>query len=1021
MRPVKIYMSAFGPYPGIQTVDFTELEGRSFFLIHGPTGSGKTTILDAMCFALYGSTSGAQRNGKQMRSDYADLSTITEVVFDFTIGKEVYRIKRHPEQDRPKKKGAGTTVMNSNATLWKRSGTESDREEGTVMASGTVKVTEAVERLLGFKNHQFRQVVMLPQGEFRELLTANSAKRQEILETLFHTELYRRIELCLKESAKKLENELKALSERKQWILKESKAETREALQQQYDEHQLYLKELGAKKTAGEQALRKAQAELTAGQQTQDKIRERNDAQNVVSKLEARTKDMDLKRHKLNRARLALSLVDAEKSLKSRQVEAHKAAQNYATRIQQQKTAADAKEKADKQLAAEKKKETERETARREVTRLDDINEKVKALEVARRPVQKAREEVKSAENKHSKARETLTAIQFQIEKQTTARDKAQHLAGQLAALEYRYKEANNIFEKRKTLEQYRQQLNKALTAYQQAYATFGKAEGNYEKTKKELTLLQEAWNNGQAAILAGKLILGKPCPVCGSTEHPTPTRSDARLPSEEDIKNKQQELKDYEIAHENARKVLKETENKKLNITLRVEDLENALGEKAEVDLTTLQNDAKEAQRLWTEAKQAEKVFTTLYRQLEDLKEKEKAASNFVDTTNKYLQEAHLNLANAQATLQERESAIPAELRDLQALQWAQAKARKRRDQLLSAYEQAQQDAGNAAAALARANSEVQSATDTLQAAQKHAGDEERNLRQRLDEAGFKGFSDYTEAKRPPKEIQTLEENLQTYDQNLSAARDRLKRAREAAEGLMEPDLETLGAAVTDAQTAFNHILSQETEARLQIKREKEWLDSLSELQKSLHKMEGHYTLLGHLSDVANGKNAYGLTFQRFVLGALLDEVTAAATKRLSLMSRGRYHLHRTLDRARRNAAGGLELEVFDTYTGVSRGVATLSGGETFLASLSLALGLADVVQSYAGGIHLDTIFIDEGFGTLDTESLDFALRTLIDLRESGRLVGIISHVSELKERIDARLEISPAERGSTARFQLA
>jgi len=170
----------------------------------------------------------------------------------------------------------------------------------------------------------------------------------------------------------------------------------------------------------------------------------------------------------------------------------------------------------------------------------------------------------------------------------------------------------------------------------------------------------------------------------------------------------------------------------------------------------------------------------------------------------------------------------------------------------------------------------------------------------------------------------------------------------------------------------------------------------------------------------VAMGKNRYGLTFQRFVLGALLDDVAVAATGRLKLMSRGRYHLQRTMDRARSNAAGGLELEVFDTYTGVARGVATLSGGETFLASLSLALGLADVVQSYAGGIHLDTIFVDEGFGTLDPEALDFALRALIDLQKGGRLVGIISHVPELKERIDARLEVQPAEKGSTACFRL-
>jgi exonuclease SbcC len=184
---------------------------------------------------------------------------------------------------------------------------------------------------------------------------------------------------------------------------------------------------------------------------------------------------------------------------------------------------------------------------------------------------------------------------------------------------------------------------------------------------------------------------------------------------------------------------------------------------------------------------------------------------------------------------------------------------------------------------------------------------------------------------------------------------------------------------------------------------------------------LEERFAVLGRLSEVANGKNQYGVTFQRYVLGALLDDVTIAATQRLQLMSRGRYQLQRTMERAHSRAAGGLELEIFDAYTGLERGVATLSGGEIFLASLSLALGLADVVQAYTGGIHLDTIFVDEGFGTLDPETLDYVLRSLIDLQQGGRLVGIISHVPELKERIDARLEVQLAERGSVASFKLA
>jgi len=1021
MRPLKLKMTAFGPYAGKQVVDFTALEGRSFFLIHGPTGSGKTTILDAMCFALYGTTTGSLRNGKQMRSDHADISTTTAVTFDFSIGSDAYRIQRNPEQERPKKKGTGTTIMNSNATLWKITETGSQGEEEKVLASGTIKVTEEVEKLLGFKSHQFRQVVMLPQGEFRELLTANSAKRQEILETLFHTELYHTIELSLKQSARALEKDLQKTVERRQWVLKEAEAGTPEELKERYHEHKKHLEELAGKIKESEKVLKKAQADLTAGRQTLEKIREKEDAQRALSKLESRAADMDRQRNRLARARQALSIVDAEKSLLARRAEAKSAAKVYEHKLKQQQLAAVAKKEAENTLAAEKAKETRREAARREVNRLEELDEKVKALEDARKSMHKARQENETAEKEQIKARQHLNAIQGEIEKKTVERDRAAAISGQTAALELKLKEAEQLTEKRKSLEKLRVELNKVLKEYRQAEENYRRAEGKLEQTKKELYSLQETWNKGQAAILADKLTPGSPCPVCGSLEHPTPARSDSHLPSEEDIKAKQEQVNNCEDAREKARRNLKKIEDKKLNITIKVEDLENTLGEKAGIDLSNLQTAAENARKMWAKAKQAEETLSTLNRQLEILKEKEKKAGELADKGNTALQKANLSLGNARATLREREAAIPEDLRNLQSLKRAQQKAREHRDQLMAAYEQAQKAAADAAAALVKADSEARAAWETLQAANDRAREEEDSFQQRLKEAGFADANDYEKAKGSQEEIKSLEETLKKYDENLSAAKDRLQRAQRTAEGLVEPDLDKLTESATIAEQAYNRLLKKETEYGLQIKREEKWLRDILELDNSLEKLENRYAILGHLSDVANGKNAYGLTFQRFVLGALLDEVTAAATKRLKMMSRGRYHLHRTMDRARKNAAGGLELEVFDTYTGISRSVTTLSGGETFLASLSLALGLADVVQSYSGGIHLDTIFVDEGFGTLDSESLDFALKTLIDLRESGRLVGIISHVSELKERIDARLEIQQVEKGSSARFHLA
>jgi exonuclease SbcC len=202
------------------------------------------------------------------------------------------------------------------------------------------------------------------------------------------------------------------------------------------------------------------------------------------------------------------------------------------------------------------------------------------------------------------------------------------------------------------------------------------------------------------------------------------------------------------------------------------------------------------------------------------------------------------------------------------------------------------------------------------------------------------------------------------------------------------------------------------------QIENEKEWISKLSHQQEKTAALKEQYAVMGELARVANGGNPFGLTLQRFVLGALFDDVARAATARLRIMSRGRYMLQRTMERSRANAAGGLELEVFDEYTGYSRSVSTLSGGESFLASLALALGLADVVQAHSGGTYLETIFVDEGFGTLDPEALEEALKALLELQSSGRLVGIISHVPELRDRLDARLEVLPTDKGSVARF---
>jgi len=267
---------------------------------------------------------------------------------------------------------------------------------------------------------------------------------------------------------------------------------------------------------------------------------------------------------------------------------------------------------------------------------------------------------------------------------------------------------------------------------------------------------------------------------------------------------------------------------------------------------------------------------------------------------------------------------------------------------------------------------------------------------------------------------IEELEKAINEFNNKLHEAGERLRRARKETTGLEKPELEPIETKCDEIRNKIEDAHKRSGELNNYIRQVETALTAAGKIEKEISRKEAYYGSIGKLADVASGKNNFNITFERFVLATLLDDVLMQASTRLQMMSNGRFDLQRLEGVDDRRKAGGLELVVYDTYTGTTRPVNTLSGGEGFLASLSLALGLADVVQSYAGGIKLDTMFIDEGFGSLDPESLELALRALVDLQKEGRLVGIISHVPELKERVDVRLEVIPGKRGSRARFVL-
>jgi exonuclease SbcC len=1020
MRPLKLTMTAFGPYAGTETVDFGRLGDNTLFLIHGPTGGGKTTILDAMCFALFGRTSGAERDGRQMRSDYVEPSVATEVTFDFALGAEAYRVRRVPEQEVLKRRGTGTTKMPPAATLWRRTGLADDAAEGTVAASDWRRVTEALEGLLGFRYEQFRQVVILPQGDFRRLLLAKSDEREKIMATLFQTELYRRIEEFFKQAARAAEEEARKLADKRDWLLQEAAAESAEELKIRLAGDAAGLLALAAQTAEARLALQAAQERLAAARRLEELFAERARAAAVLAGLEGRAADMAAQRSELARARQAAQLADLAALAATRRQEEEQAAAGLAKAEAGLAAALTDKEGADGALAAERKREGERKAAAEEVSGLTALGEKLGQLAKAREALQAAEEKARLAGAGCEQARKAREEDLAKLAAGREAREGLLAEAYKVPALESAAREAAELVANCGLLAALRgewQEISRRHTALAETVAGL---EEDLAAARERCAAVDRRWRQGQAARLARELAPGEACPVCGSTHHPAPALHTDDVPETAALEAEQSAAGALEEELAGKRRELTEAAQALGRVTERGNNLRQLVGDRAKESIDGLRRAADGLAAELAKARQAAADLERQERLLAISTREVEGREPMLAAAEAAAREAAAAAGEARAVLAEREGAIPEALRPPGRLAAELAAATARRDGLEQAWTQAQAAAAGAAEKAAGLTAGLAAARNGLDAAKRNAAAERERFKMRIAEAGFADEADFAAASRPAGTVAALEKGLADYDAALAVARDRERQAAQATAGLERPDVTAAAEAAGKAQAASDALVAEQARLAGGVEKQEQWLKQLEALATETAAREAEYAVLGRLAQVANGQNPQRVSFHRFVLQALLDEVTGAANNRLKKMSRGRYALRRMEEPIDRKQAGGLDVEIEDAWTGVSRHAATLSGGETFLASLALALGLADVVQGYSGGVYLDTIFVDEGFGMLDPEALDMALQALVELQAHGRLVGIISHVPELKERIEARLEIVPTDRGSTTRWSV-
>ncbi len=1016
MKPLHLKLQAFGPFAATETIDFTRLGAQAFFLIHGPTGAGKTTLLDAICFALYGDTSGGERSAQDMRSANAEPALRTEVALEFSLGAMRYRVTRSPTQDRPSQRAAGGLVK------------ETAKAQLDVMLEGTWKshasqpnrVTDAVRDLLGFDSAQFRQVIVLPQGRFRELLTADSKARQGILERLFHTELYRRVEELLKEQAAGIRREAEEITLRRKTLLDQYQMPSAEAMAERIEALQATLAELQRREEVARAASGAAQASLRKGELESTQIKAWREAEGAHAVLTAKIPAVDADRARLQAARRAAQVTPAVQHLaaaRQEQTAAHAAqaqAEGAAARAAQVAGLAAAA------LGAEQSRHEARQAAQRTVTTLENLLPQARKLGVLRNTVAQAGTTLAMAQSACKKKVDAFHAASATLKALEAEAEQARRDGAGLQALQLQLGQAQDRAARIARCRQIEAELVPLRAALATSETQRRRASDARDAARAAMQQAEADWRFGQAARLAAGLKRGEPCPVCGGKDHPALAQQVLALVTDDDLDATRIALQRADDALVAASATHQQADAKVAQWQARLGDLAESAGDTTEAGARALAAEIAALTQAAAKAGQAVARTDALSAQVTQARTGRDSAEADAQAADAAARTAAQEHARLDGEWQAACAQVPEDSRDPDAMGAALDAARREAGALEAALQAAQCAERDAVARQAATAAALTSAQANVAQADTRVAQREAVLAEAMAAAAFTSDDVYQAACLAADDIVALDEAVRAFDVELARAAEWRTRTAAIAEALQAPDLPALLA--TRDETAVK--LEAAIRERSEVAASRDTLLQCKGLLESLavegREVETRYAVLGRLSEVANGNNPRRMTFQRFVLATLLDEVLEAASLRLLRMSRGRYALQRVRELGDQRVAGGLELEVFDHDTGGTRPANTLSGGEGFLASLSLALGLADVVQSRAGGIQLDTLFVDEGFGTLDPESLDFAIRTLLDLQQAGRLVGIISHVTELRERIDVRLEVRPGVSGSQAVLRL-
>ena len=1003
MRPVRLTLQAFGPYAGREVIDFRAAVAAGLFGIYGQTGSGKSTIFSAMTFALFGEAAKSEQEAASLRSDHAGADLLTEVELVFDIGANRYVILRRPEQRRPKQRGQGETREPHEAFLFDATGMALEEisagHRGKILAEKKVgQVATAMIDLLGYGPVQFRQIVLLPQGRFETFLAAKTKERVEILRELFDVSLYRRLVARTKAEAEAAEREIReerAVSARR---LAAEGFESAEALTEGLAAAGALQAAEQAEVTRCRAAVARAQADVQAAQELASRFERLHQAQTLRVAVQAERPRM---------ATLAARLRDAEGARGLLEVEARglRAAQETgaaeAERDEKQraaKTATAAAERAALARDAARARAGELEDLRRQVDTLARHQNVLSQAAEAREGAEKAGEEAAAAAAAHQAAAEALPPLSAARSAKATALKAARQaaetrqsltalLAGQVAA-----RGAAEVYERAVAAR------DEAVVALAEHEAATAAEHSRLTQARATLEAATADLAQAQAVQLAAQLHPGAPCPVCGAETHPAPARGDAAGAQLQEVARAAQS--EWETA------------DTRLRRAGAARDAAQGALEVRRQSLAALSPPTESAARLRAAEETTRKALADLpipsdlaaaEVALERLDRQSAEAERLRDGRREALAAAQAAAAAARARLDAMLSSVPEALRDPARLAQSLAQQEAQLHAGLAAQQAAEAEAQAMREAALSARKDLEAAEQRAADCQNRQAEAARDLAGRLTEVGLTEAS-FAALKPAIARIEADRAELAEHDRQLRNAEEAVAAAAAAVQGCDRPDTAAEAAVLAEAEAALTEAGAKAAAAEARRAQLAALRDALAETFARLDAAEAATGPLRHLAALFDAKNPQNLDLETFAIGAMFDQVLEAANQRLGPMTGNRYQLERETEGGGRGRRG-LGIQVFDIFTGKARPTATLSGGETFIAALALALGLADIVESASGKVRLDTIFIDEGFGSLDTENgsgtLEQVLQVLGTLVSQNRAVGLISHVPLVQEAI--------------------